>query len=125
MHGRPIRKRQDSEVHSKFRDESPKPNTPIPLDFRLDRPCDNALDPVQFQIGTVGKDPVIKAPRNYLKTGGPPNPSFPRKRESTRQPDDWRSLANLPGFQIVFSNEDSDVYGAQQHGPLMDVELPI
>ena len=23
------------------------------------------------------------------------------------------------------TNEDSDIYGAQQHGPLMDVELPI
>ena len=29
---------------------------------------------------------------------------------------------NLKG---MFSNEDSDVYGAQPHGPLMDVELPI
>ena len=29
---------------------------------------------------------------------------------------------NLKG---MFSDEDSDVYGAQQHRPLMDVELPI
>ena len=71
MHGFPVRKRHNSEVHPKFRDETPKPNTPIPLDFRLDRSCDNAFDPVQFQVGTVGKDPVIKVPRNYLKSPFP------------------------------------------------------
>ncbi len=35
--------------------------------------------------------------RNYLKTGCPPYPPFPRKRESTSQPDYWPSLSESTG----------------------------
>ncbi len=33
--------------------------------------------------------------------------------------------ATIPRLHGSGAVEDSDVYGAQQHGPLMDVELPI
>ena len=40
--------------------------------------------------------------KNYLKTGGRTYSSFPRKRESTRQPDDWRSLSKSTGLWDSF-----------------------
>ena len=33
--------------------------------------------------------------------------------------------ATLPRLHGSGAVEDSDVYGAQQHGPLMDVEIPL
>ena len=33
--------------------------------------------------------------------------------------------ATIPRLHSPGAVEDSDVYGAQQHGPLMDVEIPV
>ena len=53
-------------------------------DFPLPAPRRHELQEALRNAGYAGQRAESLVLRNYLKTGGPPYPSFPRKRESTR-----------------------------------------
>ena len=107
MHGFPVRKRHNSEVHSKFRGEPQNRTRPflwisVWTGLAITRSVQSSFRQRRVERTLLSKRQVvfIHCVRFYHL----------RPRGVGRQ---------------FFSNEDSDVYGAQQHGPLMDVELPI
>ena len=84
----------------------------LTLDVVFPRPRDLRQGPSVRRHQPVVNLPPLQSGGKRRAAGGVPPPANAFK-------------ATIPRLHGSGSPQDSDVYGAQQHGPLMDVELPI